>query len=158
LRRAAGELGIETPGLGALTELSTSGNPEAMARLLEWARAASGEEVARGLLADALAGVAKEAPKELIEALRAASVPERDMSLEMLAQGMVRAAQPDAPLWAALKDAQGALDAGLVDFARNMEVTLSQRIAEAKAPVLGIDGGQPLVPRPSGSSATTPGG
>ncbi|MBX7113289.1 MAG: D-alanyl-D-alanine carboxypeptidase/D-alanyl-D-alanine-endopeptidase [Myxococcaceae bacterium] len=157
LRKAAAELNIETPGLAAMAELSSSGNADAMTKLLEWARAASGEETARGLLADALAGVAKEAPKELIEALRAAGVPEREVSIEMLAEGMVRAALPDAPLWAALKDAQGALDAGLVEFARGLEVALSQRIAEAKAPSM-TDGGQPLVPRPSSSSAVTPGG
>lgn len=158
LRRAAAELNIEMPGLSTLTELSSGGNADAVARLLEWSRAGSADEAARTMMSDALATVAREASKELIEGLRLLNAPERDVVVDMLAQGMVRAAQPDAPLWAALKEAQGALDSGLVEFARNLEVTLSKTIAEAKAPVLGADGGQPVLPRPSGTSATMPGG
>ena len=47
---------------------------------------------------------------------------------------MVKAAQADAPLWGALKKNEGAADPTMVEFVRALEVTLSARIAEAKAP------------------------
>jgi len=146
LKRAAKEIGIETPLVGSIVELSAAGSGEALARLYELVRASNGDEVSERAMADALAVVVNEAPRELVLSLKAAPTVDRDATLESLADGLTRAAKPDAPLWQTLKDLQGSPDANTVDFAKMVEVTLSQKIAEAKAP--GSDGG--MVP-PSAS-------
>jgi len=146
LKRAAKEIGIATPLVGSIVELSAAGSGEALARLYELVRASNGDEVSERAMADALAVVVNEAPRELVLSLKAAPTVDRDATLESLADGLTRAAKPDAPLWQTLKDLQGSPDANTVDFAKMVEVTLSQKIAEAKAP--GSDGG--MVP-PSAS-------
>ncbi len=146
LKRAAKEIGIATPLVGSIVELSAAGSGEALARLYELVRASNGDEVSERAMADALAVVVNEAPRELVLSLKAAPTVDRDATLESLADGLTRAAKPDAPLWQTLKDLQGSPDANTVDFAKMVEVTLSLKIAEAKAP--GSDGG--MVP-PSAS-------
>ena len=102
--------------------------------MFELTRASAGDEPAEKALADALATVANEAPQETLHALQAAPSTDRDAAIEALAEGMVRASKPDAPLWEHLKQLQGSPDSNTVDFARQIEVTLSQKIAEGKAP------------------------
>ncbi len=134
LKRAAREIGIETPLVGSIVELAAAGSGEALARLYELVRASNGEEASERAMADALAVVVNEAPRELVLSLKGAPTVDRDATLESLADGMARAAKPDAPLWQTLKDLQGSPDANTVDFAKMVEVTLSLKIAEAKAP------------------------
>ncbi|MBS1149109.1 MAG: D-alanyl-D-alanine carboxypeptidase [Myxococcaceae bacterium] len=159
LKRAAKELGIETPLVGSVVELAAGGSGEALARLYELTRASNGDEAAEKALSDALATVATEAPRELLLSLKSAPSTDRDATLESLADGLVRAAKPDAPLWGMLKELQGSPDANTVDFARMVEVTLSLKIAEAKAPVA-TDGGLPITAPPMGlfNSQPAPGG
>ena len=68
-------------------------------------------------------------------------------------KNLMKAAQPDAPLWSAIKKNEGAADPAMVEFARGLEVLLSTRIAEAKAP-----GAAQQADPASGNSAPTPGG
>jgi D-alanyl-D-alanine carboxypeptidase/D-alanyl-D-alanine-endopeptidase (penicillin-binding protein 4) len=159
LKRAAREIGIETPLVGSIVELSATGSGEALARLYELTRAANGDEAAEKAMADALATVANEAPRELVLSLKSAPTADREATLESLADGMTRAAKPDAPLWLQLKDLQGSSDANTVEFARMVEVTLSQKIAEAKAPAP-TDGGLSTGITPAGivNTQPTPGG
>lgn len=160
LKRAAKELGVETPLIGSIVELAASGSGEALARLYELTRAASGDEAGELVMQDALATVANEAPLEVLMSLKSAPPADRTSALDALADGMARAAKPEAPLWGQLKALQGSLDPNTVDFARQVEVTLSQRIAEAKAPVF-PDGGVSAklpVPTPALPTQPTPGG
>ena len=106
-------------------------------------------------MSDALATVANEAPAETLMALKAAPSLDRDAAIETRAEGMVRAEKPDAPLWEQLKEMQGSLDANTVEFARTIEISLSQKIAEAKAPVT-LDGGLSAKPKPSGAATVQP--
>lgn len=158
LKRAAKELGVETPLVGSVVELAASGSGEALSRLYELTRASNGDEAAEKAMADALATVANEAPRELLMSLKTAASTDRDASLEALAEGMARQAKPDAPLWAMMKELQGSPDANTVDFVRMVDVTLSQKIAEAKSP--SVDGGGVSTMPPSGAPGTqpTPGG
>ncbi len=158
LKRASQELKQPLPLVQSLTELGASGNTEAIGRLCELSRASAADDEAGPVLADALATVANESPFETLMVLRGFSTADRESQLEELAQGLVRAAQPDAPLWAELKALQGSPEPSVVDFARSVEVFLSQRIAEAKAPPMS-DGGAVVLPgAPSSGSAGTPGG
>ncbi len=158
LKRAAKELGIDTPLVGSVVELAASGSSEAITRLFELTRASGGDEAAERAMADALATVANEAPQELLHGLKAAPSTDRDAAVEALAEGMVRAEKPDAPLWAQLKELQGSPDANSVDFARQLEVTLSQKIAEAKAPTAHDAGAPGHPPGSSAPGAVAPGG
>ncbi len=155
LKRAARELGVETPMIGSLVELAATGSAEALARLYELTRASNGDEAAEKAMADALAIVANEAPRELLLSLKVASTADREATLEALAEGLVRAGKPDAPLWAQLKELQGSPDANTVDFSRLVEMQLSQKIAEAKAPAL-HDGGLSTTVTPPGLINTQP--
>lgn len=155
LKRAAKELGVDTPLVGSVVELAATGSGEALSRLYELTRAASGDELAEKAMADALATVADEAPLELLLSLKAAPPVDRAATLEALAEGMARAAKPDAPLWTQLKQLQGSLDPNTVDFARLVEVTLSQKIAEAKAPATS-DGGLSSTSKPPSVINTQP--
>ena len=155
LKRAAKELGVDTPLVGSVVELAATGSGEALGRLYELTRAASGDELAEKAMADALATVADEAPLELLLSLKAAPPVDRAATLEALAEGMARAAKPDAPLWTQLKQLQGSLDPNTVDFARLVEVTLSQKIAEAKAPATS-DGGLSSTSKPPSVINTQP--
>jgi D-alanyl-D-alanine carboxypeptidase/D-alanyl-D-alanine-endopeptidase (penicillin-binding protein 4) len=145
LRKAAKELKAPLPLVQSMTELGASGNSEAIARLVELTKAAASDEEDGPLLSDALATVANESPFETLGVVRGLSTADREGTLDELSKGMCRAAQPDAPLWAQLKTMQGSPEPSVVDFARAVEIYLSQKIAEAKAPV-GPDGGPIAAP------------
>jgi len=158
LRKAAQQLKAPLPLVQSLTELGAAGNPEAIAKLCELSKAAAADDDDGPLLADALATVANESPFETLGVIRGLPTSEREGTLDELSKGMVRAAQPDAPLWAQLKMMQGSPEPSVVDFARAVEVYLSQKIAEAKAPIE-ADGGVPLAPQlPGNGVITAPGG
>lgn len=160
LKRAAKELGVETPLVGSIVELAATGSGEALGRLYELTRASNGDDAAEKAMADALATVAGEAPREVLMSLKTAPTTDRDASLDALAEGMARQAKPDAPLWGQLKDLQGSPDANTVDFVRMVEVVLSQKIAEAKSPVMPDGGGvlSTVPPTPPSGAQPTPGG
>jgi serine-type D-Ala-D-Ala carboxypeptidase/endopeptidase (penicillin-binding protein 4) len=151
VRRAAREAGAEVPGITSLVSLAAAGNQDALARLFELSRAAPSGPDYDGV-ALGLTQVANEASYELLFALARAPEAEREAATTAIANGFVKAAQPDAPFWNALKNAQGSPDLRAVDFARGLEVTLSQKIAEARAPA--PDGAAPANAAPQ----TAPGG
>lgn len=163
LKRAARELKVGVPTVAPIIELAASGHPEALQRLLELVRAgASGDQALDDQLSDALASIANEAPNELLYAMRVAPVKDSEAAVDMLARGLVRAAQPEAALWETLKQSQGSLDPRAVDFAKQLEAQLSQKIAEARAPQM-IDASTPApvsAPQPAkkGGESATPGG
>jgi D-alanyl-D-alanine carboxypeptidase/D-alanyl-D-alanine-endopeptidase (penicillin-binding protein 4) len=161
LRKAARHLSLEVPTVGPVTEVAATGNAEALQKLFELTRAASGtdDDKLKNELSDALASIANEAPNEMIYALKVAPAREGESALDAMAAGFVRAAKVDAPWWAALKEAQGSLDPRTVDAARRVEATLSQKIAEAKA-MPAADGGPVTVPGANGAqtAGAAPGG
>ena len=159
LRKASVESGFNLPVVPTLVELAATGQPEAQGRLLEFVRASAGDEKAWPLLCEQLAVVANDAPAKLLSALKALPEAERSTGVDALVQGFVKAAQPDAPFWQSLKMAQGAQDLAMAAFAKSLESTLSQRIAEAKA--VAVPNVEMPTPLPVGSAnlpAIVPGG
>ncbi|MBL9037643.1 MAG: D-alanyl-D-alanine carboxypeptidase/D-alanyl-D-alanine-endopeptidase [Archangium sp.] len=156
LRSASEAAGFNLPVVPTLVELAASGNGDAQGRVLEFVRASVGDAKAWAMMAEQVAVVANDAPVELLTALKAASDAERDATITALVEGFVKAAQPEAPFWQALRTMQGAADAELSAFAKGLETTLAQRIAEAKAPVVPVvEVPKPAVPT---GGATAPGG
>lgn len=153
IKKASHEAGFDLPVLPSLVELAAAGNVEASLRLFEFVKADLSDEKSSAWLSEQLAVVATDAPQELLLALKACPESDRGPVIDSLVRGMVKAAQPDAPLWTALKKNEGAADPAMVEFVRGLEVTLSTRIAEAKAP-----GATPPADPASGNSAPTPGG
>jgi serine-type D-Ala-D-Ala carboxypeptidase/endopeptidase (penicillin-binding protein 4) len=153
LRLLSRSLGVETPGVSSLVTLAAEGNPEALARLLELARAAAPDEHAKSDLAVALSEVARTAPEELVHALQTATPADREAALRLLAKGLEREADPDHPFWPAVRQLMGATEPVKAAFAKELESGLSQRIAEDKASALP----QPPPPPPAVKSpAGTP--
>lgn len=134
LRDAAKKAQLDVPVLPSLVELAASGHPEAVARMFEFVRFNASDELNAAFLAEQLAVVAHDAPMELLSALRHAPEADRAAALDSLVTGLVKQSQADAPLWSALKESQGSVDPATAAFAKSLEVLLSQRIAEAKAP------------------------
>ena len=153
IKKASQEAGFDLPVLPSLVELAAAGNVEASLRLFEFVKADLSDEHASAWLSEQLAVVATDAPQELLLALKALPEADRAPVIDSLVRGMVKAAQPDAPLWSAIKKNEGAADPAMVEFARGLEVLLSTRIAEAKAP-----GAAQQADPASGNSAATPGG
>jgi serine-type D-Ala-D-Ala carboxypeptidase/endopeptidase (penicillin-binding protein 4) len=162
LRKAARHLSLEVPAVGPVIEIAAMGNAEALQKLFELTRAseATDDDKLKDDLADALASIANEAPKEMIYALKVAQQREGEAALDAMASGFIRAAKPDAPWWAALKEAQGSLDPRTVEAARRVEASLSQKIAEAKATPAADGGPTTMKPQLPGAQAgaAAPGG
>src|SRR6266852_4708461 len=136
LRKVAKALGVEVPGFSALVELSAQGNPEALARLTELASAAKDDEASQKEIAAALAEVARTAPAELLGALQTASSEDREATTTLLARGVAKAGDADHPFWPALRRMIGMLDVRSSDFAKQLETTMSLKMAREKAPVV----------------------
>jgi len=134
LRSLAREMGMEVPAVPAVVEVAAQGNAEALGKLLELVRPSSGDAVAEKEVSTALSEVGRTAPEELILALRNSPAPDRDAAVTMLARGLVRAADADHPFWPALRKSMGALDPATATFAKQVDSTLSLKIAEEKAP------------------------
>jgi D-alanyl-D-alanine carboxypeptidase/D-alanyl-D-alanine-endopeptidase (penicillin-binding protein 4) len=134
LKQAAQRAQLDMPVLPGLVELAASGQLDAVARLFEFVRYTASDELTSAYLSEQLAVVAHDAPLELMTALRTCPETDRTATLDALVSGLVKQGQADAPLWAALKTAQGSVDPGMAAFAKTLEVTLSQKIAQAKAP------------------------
>jgi D-alanyl-D-alanine carboxypeptidase/D-alanyl-D-alanine-endopeptidase (penicillin-binding protein 4) len=134
LRKLSRELKTEVPCVGSLTTMAAEGNGEALSRLVELARASSGDSSAQKTLSTALGDVSKTAPDELLVALRAAPATDRDAALVLLARGVAQQQDADHPLWASVRKMMASTDPETATFARGLETTLSQRMAAEKAP------------------------
>jgi D-alanyl-D-alanine carboxypeptidase/D-alanyl-D-alanine-endopeptidase (penicillin-binding protein 4) len=145
--------------LPSQVELASSGNVDAAARLFDFVKADTADEKMSAWLSEQLAVVATDAPQELLLALKSTPEAEREVVIDSLVRGMVKAAQPEAPLWTTLRVTQGAADPALASFARSLEVTLSLKVAQARAPV-GVPLNAPATPEPQPitNGATAPGG
>lgn len=161
LRKAAEADGLDVPVLPSLVELASAGSVDAAARLFEFVRASESDARASAWLSEQLAVVATDAPQELLLALKSSPQGERDAAVDSLVAGLVKAAQPDAPLWPKLREAQGSPDPAMVAFAKGLEATLSQKIAEARAPSAVVAAPSPAdtpAPVPVEPPEPTPGG
>lgn len=160
IKKASSEAGFDLPVLPSLVELASAGNVDATSRLFEFVRVDAADDRSSEWLSEQLAVVATDAPQELLLALKASAEGDRVVVIDSLVRGMVKAAQPEAPLWGVLRQSQGAADPTMVSFARALEATLSQKIAEAKAPgAPAVVAVPPLTPQPSsGTTTTAPGG
>jgi D-alanyl-D-alanine carboxypeptidase/D-alanyl-D-alanine-endopeptidase (penicillin-binding protein 4) len=136
LLKLAKVLGVEVPGFSSIVELAAQGNAEALARLIELARAAQGDAAAPGELAEALVEVAHTAPDELLIALRAAPPTDRDAATTLLVRGLAKAADAEHPFWPALRKLMGSVDPNMAAFAKELEAAMSQKIAQEKAPAV----------------------
>jgi D-alanyl-D-alanine carboxypeptidase/D-alanyl-D-alanine-endopeptidase (penicillin-binding protein 4) len=134
LRAVARELQVEVPGLGSMVELASSGNAEALARVIELAKASSEDPAAQAELAEGLGEVARTAPEELVQALHAAEAGERESATSLLARGLLQAGEAEHPFWKALRKTFGSTDTKLATFARTLDGALSRKVAEEKAP------------------------
>ncbi|QDE81035.1 D-alanyl-D-alanine carboxypeptidase/D-alanyl-D-alanine-endopeptidase [Myxococcus xanthus] len=144
LKDVARVLSVEVPGVSSMVELAAGGNAEALARVLELAGAAGTDTQAQAEMAEALGEVARTAPEELVVALRAASAGDRDACTTLLARALVQAGQADHPFWKSLRRTLGASDPRLASFAKGLDSTLSQKVAEAKAPAKTPEGFTPV--------------
>lgn len=158
IKKASLEAGFDLPVLPSLIELASSGNVEAVTRLFDFVKADLSDERASAWLSEQLAIVANDAPGELVLALNKVPEGEQAPLVDALVRGLVKAGQPEAPLWKTLRETQGAADPRLATFARRFEETLSVKVAEAHAPQL-IPTVTPAPPAaPPSASTTAPGG
>lgn len=159
IKKASLEAGFNLPVLPSLVELASSGNVDAAARLFDFVKVDASDEKMSAWLSEQLAVVATDAPQELLLALKSTTEADREVVLDALVRGMLKAGQPDAPLWRTLQITQGAADPALASFAKALEVTLSLKVAQARAPV-GTTPVGPMTPEPPAitNTATAPGG
>jgi D-alanyl-D-alanine carboxypeptidase/D-alanyl-D-alanine-endopeptidase (penicillin-binding protein 4) len=159
LQKVAEQLGVEVPGVASILDLAAEGNPDALTRAVELSYAGKGDGV-RKEIDQGLAEVARAAADELLAALRHASPSEREAALSGLARGLVLEADPDQPFWPALKKELGAPDPESAGFAREVESTLSLKIAAEKAPKAAVAVPPPPASPPSSGAPpeTRPGG
>jgi D-alanyl-D-alanine carboxypeptidase/D-alanyl-D-alanine-endopeptidase (penicillin-binding protein 4) len=160
IKKASLEAGFDLPVLPSLVELASAGNVDAAARLFDYVRVDASDERASAWLSEQLAVVATDAPQELLLALKSVPEGDRGVVIDSLVRGLVKAAQPEAPLWGVLRQAQGAADPAMVTFAKGLETTLSLKIAEAKAPgaPAAVMATPPAAPPTTGQNNPTPGG
>jgi D-alanyl-D-alanine carboxypeptidase/D-alanyl-D-alanine-endopeptidase (penicillin-binding protein 4) len=155
LRQLARELKVELPCVNSLTSLAAEGNGEALARLVELARASNGDAASQKTVAASLADVARTAPDELLVALRAAPSADRDAAVGLLAKGVAEQQDADHPLWPAVRKVMASTDATVAAFGKELEATLSQRMAAEKAPRV-VQAGGAAVPPPVVQPAVAP--
>jgi D-alanyl-D-alanine carboxypeptidase/D-alanyl-D-alanine-endopeptidase (penicillin-binding protein 4) len=155
LRQLARELKVELPCVGSLTSLAAEGNGEALARLVELARPSSGDAASQRTVAGALADVARTAPDELLVSLRAAPSADRDAAIVLLAKGVAEQQDADHPLWPAVRKVMASTDSAVATFGRELDATLSQRMAAEKAPRV-VQAAGAAVPSPVAQPAVAP--
>ena len=155
LRRLARDLKESLPCVGSLTTLAAEGNGEALSRLVELARASAGDAPAQRTVSVSLADVARTAPDELLVSLRVASAADRDAALGLLAQGVAQQQDADHPLWPAVRKVMASTDTSVATFGRELDATLSQRMAAEKAPRV-VQAAGSTVPPPSVTPAVAP--
>ena len=139
------------------TSFRRAASQEACSRLLAFVRPSAADETLSAWLAEGLAGVANDAPDELLAALKAMPEREQGAAVDALVAGLVKVAEPNTPWWPSLKAAQGSADPTMVEFARSLETTMSQKIAASRAPGAPVVGTSIEVVPPT-SSQPSPGG
>jgi serine-type D-Ala-D-Ala carboxypeptidase/endopeptidase (penicillin-binding protein 4) len=135
LREVARTLSVGVPGVSSMVELASGGNTEALARVMELCRAATTarDAQAQDELVDGLGEVARTAPEELVATLRSASATEREATVTLLAQGLVKGGDTAHPFWKSLRKlGTGGADAQMVAFAKGLDSTLTTKTAEAR--------------------------
>jgi D-alanyl-D-alanine carboxypeptidase/D-alanyl-D-alanine-endopeptidase (penicillin-binding protein 4) len=159
LAKASLELSYDTPLLPSLVELASSGSGDACSRIFEFVRYLGADESRSSWLSEQLAVVATDAPQELLQALKTTPEGDRPAVIDALVTGLVKAAQPQAPLWPTLRAAQGSPDPSMAQFARELEAVLSQKVAAAHAPVATPVATTPApAPLPPAPTPVAPGG
>ena len=133
LAALASEPGAPVPILPALGTLAADGDGEALGRLFELAPTLAPEPRLSAALGDVLAGVAQSAPRELVDALRAAPSPLQDAAAGALAAGVLRSDDDERAFERLLRELASAGDAG-ASFARALEDRLAAAEAAARAP------------------------
>jgi D-alanyl-D-alanine carboxypeptidase/D-alanyl-D-alanine-endopeptidase (penicillin-binding protein 4) len=143
------------PVLPALGGLAADGDGEAMSRLLDLAPVMAAEPRLAEALGDVLAGVAQSAPRELVDALRAAPAPMMEAAAGALATGILRSDDDERAFERLLRELAAGEDQGKA-FAQALEARLAAAEAAARAP---RPSEQPTIgPVPSDSPELRPGG
>src|SRR6185369_16079228 len=93
-----------------------------------------------------LADVARTAPDELLVTLRGAAPADRDAAILLLVRGVAQQEDPDHPLWPAVRKIMASTDPTVAAFGRELDATLSQRMAAEKAPLVVQAAGTPVAP------------
>jgi D-alanyl-D-alanine carboxypeptidase/D-alanyl-D-alanine-endopeptidase (penicillin-binding protein 4) len=155
LAALSAEPGRPAPILPALGTLAADGDAEALTRLFELAPVLAADLRLSGALGDVLAGVAQSAPRELVDALRAAPQPLQEAVAGSIAGGILRSDDDEKAFERLLRELASAEDTG-ASFARALEERLAAAEAAARAPK---PSDQPSIgPAPSGSPELRPGG
>lgn len=147
--------GAATPVLPALGALAAERQGEALARLLELAPLLAPEVPLSDALGDVLANVAQSAPKELVEALRAAAPATMEAAARSLVTGLLRSPDDDRSFERLLHELAASEEQGGA-FARALQAKLEAAEAAAHAP---RPSDQPSIgPAPSPGAELLPGG
>jgi D-alanyl-D-alanine carboxypeptidase/D-alanyl-D-alanine-endopeptidase (penicillin-binding protein 4) len=154
LRELAGGPDLPAPVVGSLADIAAEGNAEAVARFLELAPAAAGDEGLEGIYAEALDEVARNAPDEMAAGLRAAAPEAAEAALGALAGRLARGAEAEHPLLSSLRASAGDADEARAGPARELERRLAERLAQARGarrPAASPPAPEPAAePRPGG--------
>jgi D-alanyl-D-alanine carboxypeptidase/D-alanyl-D-alanine-endopeptidase (penicillin-binding protein 4) len=97
LRAAGGELESPSPVVGSLADLAAQGHPEAMSRLVELSAAAMADPALVERFSELWEDVSRNAPIDVLPALRSAPPAGGDAALAAIARGIARTTEPDHP-------------------------------------------------------------
>ena len=133
LEEVAKQLKIEVPCVASIADLAAMGNRNALERLMEIGVVKGSDLSLAKEVSGGLSDLAKNSPQELLMGLYGAPQLQHDPTTSLLAQGLVRAADSENPLWPALRSAMASSDPGFARFAKALEAELSVKIAQEKA-------------------------
>jgi D-alanyl-D-alanine carboxypeptidase/D-alanyl-D-alanine-endopeptidase (penicillin-binding protein 4) len=140
LRQVGRDQKTATPVLGSVLRLGGEGNTDALARLVEVAAQAKNDDALTAELLDPFSEIARNAPDELIVALKNAGEAIWDPALDLLAKSLA-GASADHPFAAVLKRTTAAPDLQLAAFAQTLEDGFEDRVAAERAKQPAPDGG-----------------
>jgi D-alanyl-D-alanine carboxypeptidase/D-alanyl-D-alanine-endopeptidase (penicillin-binding protein 4) len=161
LREVARSLSIATPVLASLARLAGEGNTDALSLLVELGPLAKSDDDLSRELMEPVVEIARNAPDELIAALRAARDPVREAALELVARSLLQAGEPDHPFPASLSRTRSSADPQTAAFAKSLEEGLSVRMAAQKgsqASTGSSPAGSSEKPPPAQAAESKPGG
>jgi len=133
LRALGSDLEAPAPVLGSLADLAAEGSADALSRLVELTPAAMAEPGLADGVAELWEDVARNAPDELVRALRGAPAPAAEAVVAAVARGIARAKEADHPLPAAVRRAGTEADGELAAFARALAPKLDEQVAAARS-------------------------
>jgi D-alanyl-D-alanine carboxypeptidase/D-alanyl-D-alanine-endopeptidase (penicillin-binding protein 4) len=119
--------------VGSLLDIAAEGNAEALSRTVELAALSQGDPVLTPELAEAFDQISRNAPDELLAALKAAPADSATAALTLVAQGNAASTEGDSPLSKAIARAEAGKDADLAAYAKTVEPDYAARLTEAKA-------------------------